>query len=63
MHVKRIMEKYWNQTFKIEYCTRFSTMNVCADKKKGKKREKTTNEKKQEKEKKQQTRPGTPAAE
>lgn len=33
MHVKRIMEKYWNQTFKVEYSTRYSTMNVCVDKK------------------------------
>lgn len=41
MHVKRIMEKYWNQTFKVEYSTRYSTMNVCVDKKERTKREKT----------------------
>jgi len=51
MHVKRIMEKYWNQTFKVEYSTRYSTMNVCVDKKR---KERKGNNK--------QTRTGTPAA-
>lgn len=46
-----IMEKYWNQTFKVEYSTRYSTMNVCVD-------EKERNEKRKNK-----TRTGTPAAE